>query len=80
MSHDHLLDVKDLTIQYTIEGNLASVVDQVSFYIDPGEIIALVGESGCGKTQVALSQAGLLPKSAHISQNSINGIQMAMIR
>ena len=79
MSHDHLLDVKDLTIQYTIEGNLASVVDQVSFYIDPGEIIALVGESGCGKTQVALSQAGLLPKSAHISQNSINGIQMAMI-
>ena len=79
MSHDHLLDVKDLTIQYTIEGNLASVVDQVSFYIDPGEIIALVGESGCGKTQVALSQAGLLPKSAHISQNSINGIQTAMI-
>ena len=55
MSHDHLLNVKDLTIQYTIEGNLASVVDQVSFYIDPGEIIALVGESGCGKTQVALS-------------------------
>ena len=79
MSHDHLLDVKDLTIQYTIEGNLASVVDQVSFYIDPGEIIALVGESGCGKTQVALSQAGLLPKSARISQNSINGIQTAMI-
>ncbi len=56
MSHDHLLDVKDLTIQYAIEGNLASVVDQVSFYIDPGEIIALVGESGCGKTQVALSR------------------------
>ena len=79
MSHDHLLDVKDLTMQYTIEGNLASVVDQVSFYIDPGEIIALVGESGCGKTQVALSQAGLLPKSARISQNSINGIQTAMI-
>ena len=79
MSHDHLLDVKDLTIQYTIEGNLASVVDQVSFYIDPGEIIALVGESGCGKTQVALSQAGLLPKSARISQNLINGIQTAMI-
>ena len=79
MSHDHLLDVKDLTIQYTIEGNLASVVDQVSFYIDPGEIIALVGESGCGKTQIALSQAGLLPKAAHISQSSINGIQTAMI-
>ena len=79
MSHDHLLDVKDLTIQYTIEGNLVSVVDQVSFYIDPGEIIALVGESGCGKTQVALSQADLLPKLAHIHQSSVNGIQTAMI-
>jgi ABC-type dipeptide/oligopeptide/nickel transport system ATPase component len=37
-------------------------VDRVSFYIEPGEIVALVGESGCGKTQVALSLAGLLNK------------------
>ncbi|MDP6144027.1 MAG: ATP-binding cassette domain-containing protein, partial [Candidatus Marinimicrobia bacterium] len=60
MAHDRLLDVQDLTIQYNIEGNLVPVVDRVSFYIEPGEIIGLVGESGCGKTQVALAQAGLL--------------------
>ena len=79
MPHDHLLDVSDLTIQYNIEGNLVPVVDRVSFYIDQGEIIGLVGESGCGKTQIALSQARLLPKAAFISQSSINDVHSAMI-
>lgn len=73
------LDVNDLTIQYNIEGNLVPVVDRVSFFIEPGEIVALVGESGCGKTQIALSLAGLLTKSAYVSQQSANNIRTAMI-
>lgn len=73
------LDVNDLTIQYNIDGNLVPVVDRVSFFIEQGEIVSLVGESGCGKTQVALALAGLLPKSAHVSQQSVNNIQTAMI-
>lgn len=79
MPHERCLDVQNLTIQYKIEGNLVAVVDRVSFYIEPGEIVALVGESGCGKTQVALSQAGLLPKTAFVKQKSTGTPQTAMI-
>jgi len=76
---DELLNINDLTIQYDIDGNLVPVVDQVSFYIEQGEVVALVGESGCGKTQIALSLAGLLTTSAHVTQKSTNNIQTSMI-
>lgn len=79
MQHDCLLDVNNLTIQYNIEGNLVPVVDRVSFFINPGEIVALVGESGCGKTQVALSLTGLLTKTAHVNMQDRNSIKTAMI-
>ena len=79
MPHERRLDVQNLTVQYKIEGNLVAVVDRVSFYIEPGEIVALVGESGCGKTQVALTLAGLLPKTAFVKQTSTGTPQTAMI-
>ena len=79
MPHERLLSVQNLTVQYKIEGNLVAVVDRVSFYIEPGEIVALVGESGCGKTQVALTLAGLLPKTAFVKQTSTGTPQTAMI-
>lgn len=79
MQYDRLIDVNDLTIKYNIEGNPIPVVDGVSFFINTGEIVALVGESGCGKTQVALSLAGLLTKSAHVSLKVKNNIKSAMI-
>lgn len=67
MPYDYLLDVANLTIQYKIDGNPVPVVDRVSFCIEPGEILGLVGESGCGKSQLALAVAGLSPKQAHIN-------------
>ena len=79
MPHDILLDVQELTIQYNFEGSLVPVVDQVSFFINRGEILALVGESGCGKTQVALALAGLLPKSAQSNKIYSTNLRTAMI-
>lgn len=70
MPYDYLLDVANLTIQYKIDGNPVPVVDRVSFCIEPGEILGLVGESGCGKSQLALAVAGLSPKQAHINLNA----------
>ena len=67
MSYDHLLDVSNITIQYKIDGNPVPVVDRVSFNIRPGEIVGLVGESGCGKSQLALALAGLSSKQALIN-------------
>ena len=55
-----LLEVKNLSVRYPIWGgifrhkvNEVSAVDDVSFTIDAGETLGLVGESGCGKTTIA---------------------------
>jgi len=59
-----LLDVRELkTYFYTLDG-IAKAVDGVSFFLDKGETLAIVGESGCGKSITALSIMGLVPKPA----------------
>jgi peptide/nickel transport system ATP-binding protein len=55
-----LLSVENLTIE--IGG--ASVVDDVSFHVAPGRVMALVGESGCGKSLTSYAILGLLPDAA----------------
>jgi peptide/nickel transport system ATP-binding protein len=67
MSIAPALTVEDLTID--IDG--ASVVDGVSFSVGAGEVIALVGESGCGKSLTALALPGLLPDAARILRGRI---------
>ena len=67
MSMAPALTVEDLTID--IDG--ASVVDGVSFSVGAGEVIALVGESGCGKSLTALALLGLLPDAAQTVRGRI---------
>ncbi len=47
-----LLKIQDLSVAFRQGGKETLAVDRVSFHIDPGETVALVGESGCGKTTV----------------------------
>jgi peptide/nickel transport system ATP-binding protein len=61
------LTVEDLTID--IEGTV--VVDGMSFSVTAGEVVALVGESGCGKSLTALALLGLLPDAAQIIRGRI---------
>ncbi len=62
-----LLDVKSLKVRFTGEGLPVRAVDGVDFRIDAGETLALLGESGSGKSVSALSITRLLPKSAEIT-------------
>jgi peptide/nickel transport system ATP-binding protein len=68
---DHLLEVKDLQIHFEIQGGWVEAVDMVSFNLDEGETLGMVGESGCGKTTTAYAITQLLPKNAYVKGGQI---------
>jgi oligopeptide/dipeptide ABC transporter ATP-binding protein len=57
----HLLEVKNLVTEFRTDALTIRAVDGVSYYIDEGEIVGLVGESGCGKSATQLSVLQLIP-------------------
>jgi peptide/nickel transport system ATP-binding protein/oligopeptide transport system ATP-binding protein len=60
-AHPPLLSIRDLTIRFTTEQGPITIVDKLSLDVEAGEVLGLVGESGCGKSVTALSIMGLLP-------------------
>lgn len=56
-----LLEIKDLTTYFYTDAGVVKAVDGISFDVEPGETLALVGESGCGKSVTALSILRLIP-------------------
>lgn len=60
----HILDIKNLSVDIPVPGGILHAVQGVSFTVDKGETLCIVGESGCGKSITALSLMKLLPKSA----------------
>ena len=67
-----LIDVKDLCIQFETSGGTVKAVDNVSFDIKKGEVFALVGESGCGKSTTAMGIMQLIKEPGRIAGGSIN--------
>jgi oligopeptide/dipeptide ABC transporter ATP-binding protein len=59
---ENLLKIKDLNVCFQTENGLVHALRNVSFEVRQGEVLALVGESGCGKSVTALSVMGLLPQ------------------
>ncbi|HTP21104.1 MAG TPA: ABC transporter ATP-binding protein [Solirubrobacteraceae bacterium] len=68
---ENALEVRGLSTVYgTARGQIVAVRD-VSFRIEPGEAVGIVGESGCGKTAIALALLGLLPRNGRIASGQI---------
>ncbi|MBI3167533.1 MAG: dipeptide/oligopeptide/nickel ABC transporter permease/ATP-binding protein, partial [Chloroflexi bacterium] len=77
---DVLLDVQNLSINYVNKGKSpARAVENVSFTLKEGELIGLVGESGCGKTTLMLALLKLLPSAGQIVNGNVfyNGKDLA---
>jgi oligopeptide transport system ATP-binding protein len=59
-----LLSVEDLIVRFRTHGSVVHAVNGVTFDLEAGETLGLVGESGCGKSVTSLAMMGLLPKPA----------------
>ncbi len=66
-----LLAVRNLTVEFATEQGAAQVLDAISLAIGPGEVVGLVGESGCGKTTLARAILGILPGNARVRGGEI---------
>ncbi len=62
-----LLEVRDLTVTFPTDAEQVAAVRGMNFHVDPGEVVALVGESGAGKSASAMAVVGLLPEHAEVS-------------
>ena len=66
-----MLEVRDLTVTIGTEDGAFEAVSEVSLSLAPGEILGLVGESGCGKSITSLAVMGLLPPQARVSRGGV---------
>lgn len=67
----HLLEVRDLTTVFAGDYGKNISVDHVSFHVDQGEVVCIVGESGCGKSVTSLSIMGLLRRGGAVTDGSV---------
>ncbi len=71
MPGEPILDVRDLSVEYVTDSGSVLAVDNVSFSLGRGEFVAVVGESGCGKSTMLYAIAQLLSPPAEITAGSV---------
>ena len=62
-----LLDVRDLRVEFPTDTETVAAVRGLNYHVNSGEVVALVGESGAGKSAGAMAVIGLLPEFAEVS-------------
>ncbi len=68
---EHVLEVNELRVVYVALRGLVKAVDGVTFYVNRGEVLGIVGESGCGKTTLAMTILRALPSNAKVVGGSV---------
>src|SRR5436305_2346207 len=66
-----LLQVQNLTVEYRHKQEVQPVVTDLTFHVAAGEVLGFLGESGCGKTTIALALLGMLPANGRVASGSI---------
>jgi len=66
-----LLSVRDLRVSFTMDEGLVRAVDGTSFDVQPGQVLGVVGESGCGKSVTMRAILQLVEKPGRITSGSI---------
>ncbi len=66
-----ILDVKNLSTAFSGDAGETVSVDNISFHVDAGEVVCIVGESGCGKSVTSLSIMGLLGRGGAVINGSV---------
>jgi peptide/nickel transport system ATP-binding protein len=72
-----VLSIDNLSVRF--KGAPANVVDGVSFAVQPGKTLAIVGESGCGKSVTSMALMGLLPNTATVSASASSLLGEALL-
>ena len=72
MDKDNILSVNNLSVSFYIEEGIVKACDNVSFEVERGKNLGLVGESGCGKTMCCLSILKLIPQEGRIVSGEVN--------
>jgi len=74
---DLVLDVKDLSVDFYVEGAWVPAAIDLTYQVNAGEVVAIVGESGSGKTQSSMAMIGLLPRNGRASGSAeLRGTQL----
>ncbi len=67
-----LLEVKDISVEYGVDGKTIKAVNHVNLEINKGDVVAIVGESGSGKSTLAMSFLNLIEKPGRIRNGKVN--------
>lgn len=67
----HILEVNELSTTFSGDYGETVSVDHISFFVNEGEVVCIVGESGCGKSVTSLSIMGLLGKGGAVTNGSV---------
>ena len=70
-TNDILLDVKDLNIRFKTKKGYVNAVEHLDFHVKKGELLALVGESGCGKSVTSLAVMDLIERPGEVKAESM---------
>ena len=81
MTAESVLVVDDLRMHYMTRAGVVRAVDGVSFSVERGQSLGLVGESGCGKSSIAMTLLKLLPDNAELVSGriSLNGVDLVSL-